>query len=299
MPKTIKFNLKFGDTSVRTVNDLQENFSVQDVMTCYSNGLLLKFLERRGYADYAENVRALSSKNLSDDAVFKELVSIFDIKMDNSNVNEYAELIRLHNEAQEKYKQQINDALKVEEVVHTYLERYTEIINTLIENKDDLGKIRALTSELLDKYPKLIDYNIIDLFFGLADAEAFYPIFYMLTQDYFREEWLNSEYTNAAGNGELITDRLGRIVNDITDDPSDYAWLMKSDKSKDKERKWEDVELDVKLYMIIKAPADADVRPFRNLHNELSGRDLSNKFIVMKGIEYRNNNDNWLYYVEV
>ena len=53
MAKTIKFNLICDDKPVRTIEDLQENFSIEDVLKYYQNGLLLRWLEVRGYeAEY-------------------------------------------------------------------------------------------------------------------------------------------------------------------------------------------------------------------------------------------------------
>lgn len=51
MAKTIKFNLICDNASIRTVEDLQNNFSVEDVLGYYHNGVLQKWLEVRGYME--------------------------------------------------------------------------------------------------------------------------------------------------------------------------------------------------------------------------------------------------------
>ena len=35
----IKFNLNFGGEQIRTLDDLRDNFSIEDVLDVYSNGL--------------------------------------------------------------------------------------------------------------------------------------------------------------------------------------------------------------------------------------------------------------------
>ena len=43
MAKTIKFNLICDNTPVRTIEDLQNNFSIEDVLDYYRNGLYCLF----------------------------------------------------------------------------------------------------------------------------------------------------------------------------------------------------------------------------------------------------------------
>lgn len=44
MAKTIKFNLICDGHPIRTLEDLRENFSIEDVLEYYGNGLLEKWL---------------------------------------------------------------------------------------------------------------------------------------------------------------------------------------------------------------------------------------------------------------
>lgn len=54
MAKTIKFNLICDDKPVRTIEDLQNNFSIEDVLSYYNNKLLQRWLEVRGYTEELE-----------------------------------------------------------------------------------------------------------------------------------------------------------------------------------------------------------------------------------------------------
>lgn len=45
MAKTIKFNLICDNKPIRTIDDLQNNFLIEDVMEYYDNGLLDRWLE--------------------------------------------------------------------------------------------------------------------------------------------------------------------------------------------------------------------------------------------------------------
>ena len=59
MAKTIKFNLICDNKPVRTIEDLQENFSIEDVLKYYNNGLLKRWLAVRGYKAELEKVEAM------------------------------------------------------------------------------------------------------------------------------------------------------------------------------------------------------------------------------------------------
>ena len=61
MAKTIKFNLICDGNPVRTIEDLQNNFSIEDVLAYYNNKLLHRWLKVRGYE--GEEIIGLSWDN--------------------------------------------------------------------------------------------------------------------------------------------------------------------------------------------------------------------------------------------
>ena len=62
MAKTIKFNLICDNKPVRTIEDLQDNFSIEDVLEYYDNKLLHRWLTVRGYEKEYEEVSAIKDK---------------------------------------------------------------------------------------------------------------------------------------------------------------------------------------------------------------------------------------------
>ena len=49
MAKTVKFNLILDGFPVRNLEGLREHFSIEDMLEYYNNGLLVKWLDVRGY----------------------------------------------------------------------------------------------------------------------------------------------------------------------------------------------------------------------------------------------------------
>lgn len=61
MAKTIKFNLICDGNPVRNLEDLQNNFSIEDVLNYYSNKLLQRWLKVRGYEKELELVNKITA----------------------------------------------------------------------------------------------------------------------------------------------------------------------------------------------------------------------------------------------
>ena len=66
MAKTIKFNLICDGNPIRRIEDLTDNFSIEDVLAYYENGLLKKWLKVRGYTEHLEKVEEILTENQLD-----------------------------------------------------------------------------------------------------------------------------------------------------------------------------------------------------------------------------------------
>lgn len=102
MAKTIKFNLICDGSPVRTIEDLQNHFSIEDVLRYYDNRLLHRWLSVRGFEEEQRKVSAITAKNQMD--IIKELISIFDVSADASSVEESVYMLRYLEERKELYK---------------------------------------------------------------------------------------------------------------------------------------------------------------------------------------------------
>lgn len=86
MAKTIKFNLICDNKPIRTIEDLQNNFSIEDVLAYYNNQLLHRWLEVRDYKEELEKVRAITVDKPVE--VVKELIKIFRVISDDKKIEE-------------------------------------------------------------------------------------------------------------------------------------------------------------------------------------------------------------------
>ena len=85
MAKTIKFNLILDNHPVRNIEELQEHFSIEDMLKYFENGLLLRWLKVRGYEkEYiaVENI----GKSLGNKDIIVSLLKIF--KMNDIDIDD-------------------------------------------------------------------------------------------------------------------------------------------------------------------------------------------------------------------
>ena len=93
MAKTIKFNLICDEKPVRTIEDLQNNFSIEDVLEYYYNGLLQRWLKVRGYETELEKVSAITTEDSME--IIKELIKIFEVSVEEEEVEESIYMLKL------------------------------------------------------------------------------------------------------------------------------------------------------------------------------------------------------------
>lgn len=104
MAKTIKFNLILDNQPVRTIDELRENFSIEDMLKYFKNGFLLRWLKVRKYEEY-QAVAAIDSSLPNKDIVIS-LINIFNIPdVDIADIEEVVSVI--------EYQEQITKLNKI------------------------------------------------------------------------------------------------------------------------------------------------------------------------------------------
>lgn len=86
MAKTIKFNLRLNNNQIRNIEDLQNNFSIEDMLSYYENGLLHRWLNVHGYIDELNGVKKINS--VTPKEIITKLIKIFNIDDNIENLEE-------------------------------------------------------------------------------------------------------------------------------------------------------------------------------------------------------------------
>ena len=170
----IKFNLNFGGEQIRTLDDLRENFSIEDVLDVYNNGLLVKWLDVRNYKNELEKVKAIQSSDAR--AILSELIKIFGVTSDSSEIEESLSVLD-YLEGRKKFWDDIK-AGKLDEVsqqqgkakaLQEYQEGYNALVQDIVDHSDDLHYIYDRLDEITEKYQELLKLNSANLFYHFVD----------------------------------------------------------------------------------------------------------------------------------
>ena len=174
MVKTIKFNLICDGYSVRTIEDLQNHFSIEDIISYYHNNLLQRWLLVRGYTSQLEAVKKIDSED--DLKIISKLIEVFEIETEQSVVEKSIYILQYKKLAEK----QVNDFKKnqrnLDREISNYHKEYVEVVSRILENPTNVGIIKASVQTLNEKYLSILmtDYeNLFYVFKGRAPLALF------------------------------------------------------------------------------------------------------------------------------
>ena len=174
MAKTIKFNLICDGKPIRNLDDLRNNFCVEDVLTYFRNGLLQRWLTVRGFTEELEKVKAIAPAD--DLKTVLELVKIFGVDDSLTDIERDTYIFTYKQEhAAQLAKYEAEKAVQ-EEIIRDYHAGYEALIDTIIDHKDDMPKIKAAVQEICEKYYILFraaPVNLLRLFLERSPMAVF------------------------------------------------------------------------------------------------------------------------------
>lgn len=209
MSKPINFNLVLNNTTITNVEDLQKNFSIDEMLWYFHNGLLKKWLAVRGLDNYLNSLNEIKSYNNKD--ITFGLIKIFDINIPESKVNEELEIIN-NTERRilmlEEYKK-INYNTK--KIISDYHAGYYDLVNDIVKNSDDISKINALVKILDENYMECFKLNYRELYYTLID-KAPLAVFIIIENSKMRKYFVADE--GSTKDVKEIYNNLKKIVSD-------------------------------------------------------------------------------------
>lgn len=294
MAKTIKFNLICDDKPVRTIEDLQNNFSVEDVLAYYENKLLHRWLEVRGYNEELENIKNIKAEKSIE--IIKELIRIFNVVSDEKKIEESVYMLEYLEERKELCSVYEKENYKAKNIIDDYQTGYRQLVDGILENPDDIAKIKANISEIVNNYAWILKLNHRNLFYILKGKSSL-ALMCLLMNEQSRKYYLPIETSNEDGS----------VVLDISSN-RDKEYMFKSICSMITETEfksnlgehlitfsgitdgyWKDLETKDKKYMIISMESGDFVRSAGASGGDLGRADILNKFVILDGIDYKSN----------
>ncbi|MDU4651886.1 hypothetical protein [Sneathia sanguinegens] len=297
MSKSIKFNLHCNDTSIRTLQDLRENFNVEDVLEQYENGMLLKWLEVRGYKLELEEIKKIEDKNEID--IIKKIIKILNIEENENKINENLYFLKYKKEKQSEIKELNKIENNYCKIIKNYFKKYNDLINDILENQNDINKIKADIYILENDYYDILQFDIIKLF-DMFKKTCPLAIMCMLMREKIRPLLLNEEteiefYRKPQILSEekikyIISREFLLQISQHTKTSNMICDFYKLIEPKEKDKK----------FMIIKIGNNSNVTFSDNDKNPYDIESINGKFVILEQIYYVSKNGrDGLVYMEV
>jgi len=305
MAKTIKFNLICDEKPIRTIEDLQNNFSIEDVLAYYNNKLLHRWLNVRGYDSELEKVSAIASSDPME--IIKELILIFDVVADEEKVEESVYMLRHLDERKELCAIYEQENYKTKNIIEDYEAGYRQLVDGILANPSDAAVIKANIAEIVSNYAWILELDHRNLFHILR-GNSILAVMCLLMNERSRNYYIPTEITGEDGVVTLDTTK-NADKKTMFDDicfmirRSDFATVLEGNLisfSGMTDGYWKDLEPKGKRYMIVSMGDGDYVRSAGHSGGDLSSADIKNKFVIVDGIDYKSNSDvRKLLYMEV
>lgn len=297
MAKTIKFNLICDGHPVRTIEDLQNNFSIEDILAYYNNGLLQRWLRARGYTAELEAVNAISCNVPM--GIIKELIRIFDIGTDVNKVEESIYMLQYLGDRKLQHGRYEQENYMVSSIIDDYETGYSQCVERILRNTKDAAIIKAAIAEIVSNYALILKRDHRNLFYTLQKKSAYLPIMCLLMNEGSRHYYLPVRIIPASdGTCQLEVeldntdkDAMYTLICEIVR-RSDFATILGDNLrsfSGNTDAYWIDLEPKGIRYMIIHMENRNRIRSAGHSGGDLSGSDVINKFVILDGIDYKSN----------
>lgn len=283
MAKTIKFNLILNNNPVRNIEELQNNFSIEDMIEYYNNGLLERWLTVRGYTEYLDMVKKINvSSNIE---LIKELIKIFNIESDEIKIEEGIAILNYISERTKLLEEYEKSNYKAKAVIADYHSGYYEVISDILENKDNMEKIKANIKEIEENYMGLLNLNYEEVYFKFI-KNAPLAIFAMLMNSKMRSYFISNE--DQCSSNKIVHDDLKKFLSNKYELKQKLGEDLRIFKGNTKEY-WKDIEPQNKKFMILSMEFGNLVRSAGKFGEELDAKDVNNLFLILDGIDYKSN----------
>lgn len=292
MAKTIKFNLICDEKPIRTIEDLQNNFSIEDVLTYYNNKLLHRWLSVRGYDAELKAVSAITTDDSIE--IIKELIHIFNVETDEKKVEESIYMFQYQEERRQTYEIYKIENYNVVNIIEDYEHDYLQLVRGILLNPNDVSLIKANIAEMVSNYDWVFELNHRELFWNLMKHSPLGVMCLLMNEE-------SRKYYLPGGDNEDKKRMFQAICNLI--EQSDFEKLLGENLitfSGMTDGYWKDLEPKGKKFMIVSMEIGDFVRSAGKSGGDLTSSDIKNAFVILDGIDYKSNySSHKLRYMEV
>lgn len=304
MAKTIKFNLVCDNHQVRTLEDLRNYFSIEDVLQYYKDKILEKWLDVRGYNDELEAVRLIKLTNPND--IIKALVRVFNVEIDEQKIDYVTSVLEYREKRVIADRNCVDRENLSHELLANYFLKYEELKNEIKNDPFSKSKIQAIIHEIEMQYQQVFDMDYRKFFYDIRDVSPI-AILCLLMNSFTRKYYIVDDISNV-NLSSLRSDDMNHMVKWIKERFSDENFLnglgdnvIKFEKKT--ESRWITLEKDKRCLVILLKQKYNTTSAISNEDSNIEYLDLqkvNGKFPILKGLQYQSSaENNTLYYIEI
>lgn len=224
--KAIKFNIVVNDTVIRSLEQLKNNFNIDDVYELYTKGILQKWLLLKNEQQLAEQLDAIQSTDIKE--VISDILMLFEY--DKAEVENCSFAFVYRSEYKEKINEFMQGAQKYESTINEYHTDYNYLkqklsnpqlfIDYVPHNEDDedfeeseeyhiqkakeFSLVKTTVNEIADHYLQLFKLDVVSFFDEYMDDMPIVimacmmnkKIVEVLLQDLYIKNQLETKYNN-------------------------------------------------------------------------------------------------------
>lgn len=276
----------------------------------FESGLLLRWLKVRDYKDEYKEVSEISTKD--DLEIAKKLIKIFNVETDEKEIAKDVYVLQFLKERNQKISKYDSNRLEIDEIVKNYTKEYADLVKEIMDNSDDISRIKANITEIVNNYKPVLQLNYRELFWKMADRDYLLVIMCFLMNSVTRKYYLdagqpeNNEEnmdTTIKKDKEKIYEKICSYFEPSASTKGDIVKVLGDNVSVfdgKTDEYWKDLEVKGKKYMILGIGTRDKVRAAGEHNGDLSYEDVNNKFPIVDGIDYMSNSiTSKLMYMEV
>ncbi len=307
MIKNIKFFIQVNGYPIRSLEELEEQFHLQDVLALYKKGVLLRWLIAHNFEEKRHELELIPS-GLSDIEATKVLIEIFCPHLPKESIQESIYPL-LFLEEQKKQIETVHDSEeKWDKIINGYHESYLQLKNDIFEHAFDLPFLSEASLQLVNKYWKLV--KLEESFFSDKMFEMAPGIFFPLLAFDILNDTIKNKVTNCIAkcfNGANLETEETVVVTLLKGERKDITSQDSGNISKGSltfiqkttHESWDDIVPDKECKILILYLGKGDFVRSRVTREELDSDTVNRNFPILDGLDYKGLRNGPLVYMDV
>ncbi len=277
MSKTIKFNLTLNKCPVRDLDDLRENFNIDDLLDVYHSKVLHRWLEVRGLLIELDGLMKI--KSFDNKVIATDLCQVFHADFTTADIDAVVYPFNARQQQRQQLEEFASHYFSCNVVINDYHTGYNNLCNEMRERSEDYPFLKTAIDNLWKNYSKLLKVDFEAFFLSFNTHPL--VLFSMLANDHCRESNLFDHEYKASVFSSIPPANKNFIF------PSYYcSYTGVTDGY------WKDIVPKDKRCLVLRMEQGNFVRNAGVNGEELNANAINGSFLILDGIDYKSNNAN-------